>query len=323
MNRMSGPHSRTHVIHLLESKNSILQILTENLCQYMEKLRQNRDSLSFEIKKKHSKTNLRFLENKKILPPEEVYPDNRFDHNQQIHERLIFIRFILKDGHYYLHSDQLKKIWSTLAEQAVYSQDREQCFRWFADIIDEVGFEPKTSKEFFQNQIMKLEPHLLTNLGMNCFDRFFKSVNAQSNKFQQKRRSIRLMNDDELLGIEYLWKLITNGSDDVSDRAIQLIKEVYTNLSPQLKHEAKRIHQTFLHECFQRLKQIYDSIKTKSTPQKIHSLIRILIVLREYLFECDYSYHRERQILPMSRWKIKIFSFFDFEKMTFAFQSLS
>jgi hypothetical protein len=26
-------------------------------------------------------------------------------------------------------------IWSSLAEHAVYPQDREQCFRWFAEVI--------------------------------------------------------------------------------------------------------------------------------------------------------------------------------------------
>jgi hypothetical protein len=25
-------------------------------------------------------------------------------------------------------------IWTSLAEQAVYPQDREQCFRWFAEV---------------------------------------------------------------------------------------------------------------------------------------------------------------------------------------------
>jgi ubiquitin carboxyl-terminal hydrolase 9/24 len=43
-------------------------------------------------------------------------------------------RFILKEGHLYLSSDYLKMIWTTLAEQAVYPQDREQCFRWFAEV---------------------------------------------------------------------------------------------------------------------------------------------------------------------------------------------
>ena len=76
----------------------------------------------------------------------------------------------------------------------------------------------------------------------SCFDRFFKSVNAQSNKFQQKRRSIRLINDEDLIGIEYLWKLIFNGSDEVADRGIQLMREIYTNISPQLKTDVKRIH---------------------------------------------------------------------------------
>ena len=139
----------------------------------------------------------------------------------------------------------------------------------------------------------------------SCFDRFFKSVNAQSHKFQQKRHSIRLIHDEDLVGLEYLWKLITNGSDDVASRGIQLIKEIYTNISSQLKQDIKRIHQTFLQDCFQRLKQAFDAMKSKSNAMKhatrVNALIRLLIVLKEYLGECDTSYHRERTNLPMLR----------------------
>ncbi|CAF3941595.1 unnamed protein product, partial [Rotaria sp. Silwood2] len=173
----------------------------------------------------------------------------------------------------------------------------------------EDDFEPKAAKEFFQNHLMKLEPHLLTDLGMNCFDRFFKSVNAQLNKLQQKRRSIRLMNDEDLVGIEYLWKLILNASDEVADRGIQLMREIYTNISPQLKTDVKRIHESFISDCFERLRPVYDSVKLMYSHQdskqayqhKLNSLIRILIVVREYLAECDNSYHKERSFLPMSR----------------------
>ncbi|CAF3511540.1 unnamed protein product [Adineta steineri] len=286
--RMSGPLNRISVIDLLENKYQLTCVITENLCHYMDTVRRYRD------------------EKKKILPPpEEYYPDGRFDHNHQIHERLTFLKFVLKDGRRYLAFEHLKIIWISLAEQAVYPQDREQCFRWFTEITDDVGFESKSGKNFFQNHFMKLDPHLLTDLGMSCFDRFFKSVNAQSNKFQQKRRSIRLISDEDLIGMEYLWKLILNGSDEVAERAIQLIKEIYTNISPQLKTDIKRIHQTFIQECFHRLKQVYDQLKTKSNQityqQKLNAIIRILIVLREYLGECDYSYHKERSFLPMSR----------------------
>ncbi|CAF1148229.1 unnamed protein product [Rotaria sordida] len=287
ISRMSYPLNRISLIDILEKKHKLIRVITENLCHYMDNARQYRE------------------ETKKILPPEDYYPDGRFNHNQQINERLVFLKFILKEGRQYLGLDLMKMIWISLAEQAVYPYDREQCFRWFAEIIDEVGFDFKAGKEFFQNHFMKLEPHLLTELGMNCFDRFFKSVNAQSNKLIHKRRSIRLINDEDLTGIEYLWKLILNSTDNVANRGIQLIKEIYTNISPSLKNDIKRIHQTFLQECFKRLHQVYDIIKAKTNQtahqHKLNTLIRILIVLREYLAECDYSYHKDRSILPMSR----------------------
>jgi hypothetical protein len=46
----------------------------------------------------------------------------------------ICLRFILKEGRLYLNADYLKMIWMSLAEHAVYPQDREQCFRWFAEV---------------------------------------------------------------------------------------------------------------------------------------------------------------------------------------------
>ena len=114
-----------------------------------------------------------------------------------------------------------------------------------------------------------------------------------------------MINDQNLIGIDYLWKLILNGSNEIADRGTQLIKEIYTNISSQLKHDTKRIHQTFINECFKRLRTVYDNIKLNnnqiSSELGVNTLIRILIVLREYLAECDYFYHKERSILPMSR----------------------
>ena len=117
------------------------------------------------------------------------------------------------------------------------------------------------------------------------------------------------MNDEDLIGIEYLWKLIVNSSDEVADRGIQLMREIYTNISPQLKTDVKRIHESFISECFERLRPVFDSVKFMSTQHdattvyqyKLNALIRIMIVLREYLAECDHSYHKERTFLPMSR----------------------
>lgn len=43
-------------------------------------------------------------------------------------------RFILKEGRLFLNADHLKMIWTSLAEHAIYPEDREQCFRWFAEV---------------------------------------------------------------------------------------------------------------------------------------------------------------------------------------------
>ena len=144
---------------------------------------------------------------------------------------------------------------------------------------------------------------LSLNPSSSCFDRLFKSVNADLKKFEHKRRSLRLVNNEDLVGIEYLWKLIVNGSDDVSYRGIQLIKEIYTNLSPPSKQEGKRIHESFIADCYQRLKDVYQSIPGpgKNSEAKLNMLMRILIVLLAYVAECDSAYHKERMFLPMAR----------------------
>ncbi len=56
----------------------------------------------------------------------------------------MFLRFTLKEGRLYLFAEHSKMIWISLAEQAIYPNDREQCFRWFAEVkINKLFFEIK------------------------------------------------------------------------------------------------------------------------------------------------------------------------------------
>jgi len=41
-------------------------------------------------------------------------------------------------------------IWSSLAEQAVYPQDREQCFRWFAEVKTHIQINLSSVHIFFK-----------------------------------------------------------------------------------------------------------------------------------------------------------------------------
>ncbi len=124
------------------------------------------------------------------------------------------------------------------------------------------------------------------------------------------------------------------GSDDIATRAIDLLKEIYTNLGPKLQvnqvsrasspdrehavksglirccyHVQVEIHEDFIQSCFDRLKASYDTLcvldgdkdSINCARQEAIRMVRVLTVLREYINECDSDYHEERNILPMSR----------------------
>ena len=68
------------------------------------------------------------------VDPANILPDGRFNHVQQVQERLRFLRFLLKDGQLWLCEPQAKQIWTCLAENAIYVPDRENCFKWFSKV---------------------------------------------------------------------------------------------------------------------------------------------------------------------------------------------
>lgn len=43
------------------------------------------------------------------------------------------------------------------------------------------------------------------------------------------------MNDLELIGLDYLWRVVLCAPDEIAAKAIELLKETYTNLGPRLQ----------------------------------------------------------------------------------------
>ena len=171
----------------------------------------------------------------------------------QVQERLNFLRFLLKDGQLWLCAPQAKQIWNCLAENAVFAEDREACAKWFSKLMgEEPDLDPEINKDFFENNILQLEPSLITENGIKCFDRFFKAVNVKENKLVAKRKAY-LMNDTELIGLDYIWRLVLCSDEDIANRAIELLKETFTNLGPHLQNNQVEIHEDFISSCIHRL----------------------------------------------------------------------
>lgn len=85
--------------------------------------------------------------------------------------------------------------------------DREACFKWFSKLMgDEPDLDPAINKDFFQNNILQLDPALLTESGIKCYERFFKAVNSREGKLKVNRRTF-LVDDVDLIGTNYLWRV--------------------------------------------------------------------------------------------------------------------
>uniref|UniRef100_H2M4X8 ubiquitinyl hydrolase 1 n=1 Tax=Oryzias latipes TaxID=8090 RepID=H2M4X8_ORYLA len=286
-----SPHVfyRHDLINQLQHNHALVTLVAENLSAYMETMRQLSKGTEFD--------------------PQTVRPGSRYSHVQEVQERLNFLRFLLKDGQLWLCAPQAKQIWKCLAENAVFLCDREACFKWYSKLMgDEPDLDPDINKDFFENNVLQLDPSLLTENGMKCFERFFKAVNCREGKLVAKRRAY-MMDDLELIGLDYLWRVVIQGSDDIASRAIDLLKEIYTNLGPKLQVNQVEIHEDFIQSCFDRLKASYDTLcvldgdkdSINCARQEAIRMVRVLTVLKEYINECDSDYHEERTILPMSR----------------------
>ncbi|XP_017847600.1 probable ubiquitin carboxyl-terminal hydrolase FAF isoform X2 [Drosophila busckii] len=296
--------NRQQVIERLQNDYSLVILVTNSLTSYMEKVR----ALVVETPNVEASS---------------ILIDGRFPHQAQIAERLEFLKFLLKDGQLWLCADQAKQIWHCLAVNAVFAADREECFRWFGKLMgEEPDLDPGINKDFFENNILQLDPHLLTESGIKCFERFFKAVNSKEEKLKAIHRGYILDNED-LIGKDYLWRVITTGGEEIANKAIDLLKEVSTALGPRLQENITEFHEMFIGECCSRLRTHYSNIlvlgKTmledasnqdanndNSKDMKMRcieaeKMCRIIKVLQEYIKECDRSFSGDRSHLPLSR----------------------
>lgn len=293
---------RTDIIAKLQKEYSLISMITANLSDYYELIKQSVVSPG-------------------TLDPETILPDGRFSHCTQIQERLNFLKYLLKEGQLWLCANQAETIWKCLAQNSVFELDREICFKWFSKLMtDDPDLEPDMNRTFFVNYITKLDPKLLTDSGIKCFDRFFKYVNLKYNRLVQKR-SYFLTDNLDLIGLDYLWKIVTYANEDIVEKAIVLLKDIYIHLGPQLKSEQCAIHADLISNCMERLRVSYDNLsvlcgqheeaskkpdeqrrvdEAKAT-QEITQILRVLIVLREYLSEFDNNYLCERIFPPLAR----------------------
>ncbi|XP_055619318.1 probable ubiquitin carboxyl-terminal hydrolase FAF isoform X2 [Toxorhynchites rutilus septentrionalis] len=286
--------TRQQVIDRLQNEHTLVIQVTSSLTKYMDRVRAQ-------------------IKQNPTLNPLNLLLDKRYPHPQQIQERLEFLKFLLKDGQLWLCAEQAKEIWQCLAVNAAFPSDREECFRWFGKLMgDEPDLDPGINKDFFENNLLKLDPVLLTESGIKCFERFFKAVNSKEERLKGKQRGYVLDNED-LIGKDYLWRVITDAGEDIACKAIDLLIEVSTALGPRLQANLPEFHEKFIGECCDRMQNYYAMLtdlideNTKILDdvtgrlQIAEKMCRVVKTLQEYIKECDRNYTGERLLLPLGR----------------------
>lgn len=192
-------------------------------------------------------------------------------------------------------------------------------------MTEDPDLEPDMNKSFFVNYITKLDPKLLTDSGIRCFERFFKIVNLKYNRLSQKRHFF-LTESLDLIGLDYLWKIVTFANEDIVEKAIMLLKDIYIHLGPQLKAKQSAIHADLISSCMDRLRVSHDNLTILDkhckraagsgdeavnkgqeesdeirSNQEVTQILRVMVVLREYLNEFDANYLYERFYPPLFR----------------------
>ncbi|XP_072935903.1 probable ubiquitin carboxyl-terminal hydrolase FAF isoform X3 [Epargyreus clarus] len=276
------PHvTRQEVIDRLQTQHSLVILVTNSLTHYVDTVRTKQQEEG-------------------EIDWDNWMPDGRYPHAAQVHERLSFLRFLLKDGHLWLCAEQAKQIWMCLAESPAHVGDRESCFRWFSKLMgDEPDLDPNINLHFFRENVMNLPPNLLTHNGIKCFERFFKAVNSKEGKLKFKRRNF-ILNDPDLIGLDYLWRVITECDEDIASRGIELLREVCTFTGPALV--PAHHHEAFLTQCCARTQRLQKDMEAQEDVEECCTRIcRVIRAIQEYVNECDRRFSAERQILPIYR----------------------
>ncbi|OTF74083.1 hypothetical protein BLA29_003201 [Euroglyphus maynei] len=284
--------TRQYIITKMNDELNFMSMLIKNLSNYMKWMRLKKSELI-------------------DIDPNIIPTGRRFSHCQEVHERLGFLRFIIQESTCLLMEEMANELWNCLAIEAIFPSDRQVCFQWFSSLMElDFYLDGEYSNVFLgflRTNLAKFDPSLIDIYGVECFEKFFKIINCNHEKLIF-HNSTYLTNDLDLIGLDYLWKLILFASDQTACKAINLLKEFFTNLGPKLTGSRLGLNEDFINVCFDQLKCSYDTVTVighDENEPKIHveltKMTRILSVLCEYIRKSDNDYGNERTILPMSQ----------------------
>ncbi|XP_064607447.1 ubiquitin carboxyl-terminal hydrolase 24-like isoform X2 [Liolophura sinensis] len=236
----------------------------------------------------------------KLISPETIV-DSRYTHADYVSTHLTFLQYVLQEGVLYLPSNRARDIWGVLvANQDACDWDRETCYEWFSKGLADL--EPETQSQLFQKELLKQDPAKLSQQGFTCFKSFFESVNLYDHKLK-KSANVLVVEKAELCGLEYLWEVCLNTSDEtIAELAITLLLNMsYSGLAPRLKKDPPVLHKKFINECYNRLESALFSLGGSTFAKIITLATKTLTAATVPEVACVPSPSRSAKLLNIER----------------------
>lgn len=121
---------------------------------------------------------------------------DKFMHNDQLSERLEFIKYIGINSSVRINKEQLSFIWEELVVKSPMQNDHEMFYMWLRDVCDihatyNCIIELDELIEFFREKMSTRSKvfQSLTIEGFNCIQSFFILLNESSKKLQRLNTS--------------------------------------------------------------------------------------------------------------------------------------
>jgi len=224
----------------------------------------------------------------------------------QVSVRLSFLQFLLCNSRLALPRQRLVILWDLLHNRAIVLKERELLFTWFTRALRRGGegsggcmFDTETAKFVFTEILIKsLDAATLSDLGYQCFERYFIRINLYEGnlldlRFQRRvsaafNRSMRTplvyyplqrglqWTSAKMppLGLDLLWRIASEAPEErprMLNSAIRLLTSVYHRLDKDLLKGVEAIRIQYISHC---LRNLFDatnpsrSYRSRSHPHR-------------------------------------------------------
>lgn len=69
-----------------------------------------------------------------------------------------------------------------------------------------------------------------------------------------------MLEDEDLIGRDYLWRIIMTSGEEIAFKAIELLIEVSTAIGPHLQENISMFHENFINDCCDKINLSFDRI---------------------------------------------------------------